>query len=91
MELSEPMVLFLIGQSIVIIGSVLLAYLRTQVLVAEVKAQLVALHAVVATLKADHGGLQETVAGISRHVAMIEGMELERRRQEGKPMPQNLG
>lgn len=70
--------IFLAAQTISVIGSVFIAYMRTQVAIAELKTQTTALTVLIDSLKQDHKYLGEKVDGISRHVAVIEGMELEK-------------
>jgi len=58
--------MFLIAQSVVIVGAILLAYIRTAVAIAVLKSD-------TKQLKADHGTLVGKVDGISRAVARLEG------------------
>jgi hypothetical protein len=58
--------MFLIAQSVVIVGAILLAYIRTAVAIAVLKSD-------TKQLKADHSTLVEKVDGISRAVGRLEG------------------
>jgi len=67
--MSQSMVLFLLGQSIVIVGAVVVSYVRTCVSIAKLQVQ------------GDYceSGLDEIktkVDGISRHVAALEAMHV---------------
>lgn len=58
-------VLFLIGQSVIIVGAILLAYIRTVVKLAVVESN-------TELMRIDHGQLSIKVDGISRAVARLE-------------------
>jgi len=58
--------MFLIAQSVVIVGAILIAYIRTAVAIAVLKSN-------TADLKKDHATLVGKVDGISRAVARLEG------------------
>lgn len=79
--ITEPMLIFMIGQSIIIIGAVGLAYIRTQILIAQLKVEIGAIGIAMQSIKEDQKSVEVKVEGISRHVALIEGMELEKQRQ----------
>lgn len=76
--MSEGMIIFLAAQTVSVIGSVFIAYMRTQVAIAELKQQNIAIQVLVDGLKNDQNNLGKKVDGISRHVALIEGMEMEK-------------
>lgn len=58
--------LFLIAQSVIIIGAIVTAYVRLSVAIAVLQHN-------TQDLKADHGQLSKKVDGISRAVARLEG------------------
>ena len=72
-EHTTNIVLFLIGQSVVIIGALIVAHVRTQVAIAKVTAEVKAVQGTTKELKNDHGNLSEQVGGISRSLARLEG------------------
>jgi sensor domain CHASE-containing protein len=59
-------VLFIIGETILVVGSVLIAWVKT-------KSQIAVLEALVAGLKADHVKLEKQIDGISRHLSELTG------------------
>ena len=59
-------VLFIIGETILVVGSVFLAWVKMRV-------QLAALETLVAGLKADHIKLETQIDGISRHLSELTG------------------
>lgn len=86
--MSEGLMIFLGAQTLSVIGSVFIAYMKTHVAIAELKTQNNALTVLIDGLKSDHKSLQDKVDGISRHVALIEGMEMEKAKQQGMSVPQ---
>ena len=58
--------MWLIGQGIVIVGAIFVAYNRLSVKVAVVESN-------TSGLKSDHNSLSKKVDGISRHVSNMEG------------------
>lgn len=69
------MILFLIGQALVILVGVIGAHVRSTNQIAELRGMVIQLQITATGLTSDHKALQEKVDGISRHVAHIEGME----------------
>lgn len=80
--MSEGIIIFLAAQTVSVIGSVFVTFMKTKVDIAELKTQNTALQVMVNSLKSDHKNLSEKVDGISRHVALIEGMEMEKARHQ---------
>ncbi len=66
-------VLFFLGQSVIIIGAILLAYVRTQVAIAHLQEGVAAVRANTVELKNDHSDLVQKVDGISIAVAKLQG------------------
>ena len=62
--MSENFTIFLIAQSLIIVGAILAAYVRTAVAVARVQIN-------TELLKEDHGDLSKKVDGISRAVSRL--------------------
>lgn len=71
-------ILFLAAQFITLIGAILTSHIKSKMNFAELKTQTSHLLVAVDSLKTDHGSLSDKVDGVSRHVAIIEGMEKER-------------
>lgn len=71
--MSENVILFLIGQSVVIVGSIVVAYVKTAVAIAELKIHTQATQIQTQGLSKDHGNLARQVNGISRSLARLEG------------------
>ena len=59
-------IMFFIGQSVVIVGAILVSYIRTAV-------KLAVLESNSTIIARDHGKLAERVHGMSRSLAMLEG------------------
>lgn len=80
--MTDAWMMFLIGQAVVIVLSIVGSHLKTKVAIAELSALLEvkfkSMHDDVEQLKVDHRKLRDKVDGISRHVAVIEGMEMGR-------------
>ncbi len=66
------MVVFLLGQSIVIVGAVVVSYVRTCVSIAKLQVQGEYCISGLDDMKTESGTLKDKVDGISRHVAAIE-------------------
>lgn len=66
-------VLFFISQSVIIVGAILLAYIRTHVAIARLQEQTGTIRDNTRGLKEDHYVLAEKVDGISRAVAELKG------------------
>jgi len=79
---SEAVIIFFAAQTVSVIGSVFIAYMKTQVTIAELKSQSLSIQVMVDSLRLDYKSLNEKVDGISRHVALIEGMEMEKAKRE---------
>lgn len=83
-EAESAWLMFTIGQAVLVLGAVVASHMKTKVAIAELstllETQFDAVHGDIATLKADHKSLRDKVDGISRHVALIEGMEMEKKR-----------
>ncbi|MHC4431656.1 MAG: hypothetical protein ACYTBS_07440 [Planctomycetota bacterium] len=77
------MILFLVGQALVILAGVLGSHVSTRTSIAEVRGMLTQLQISVTGLREDHSQLKDKVDGISRHVAIIEGMEMEKSKHKG--------
>lgn len=71
--MTMEMVIFLIGQSIVIVGAIIAAYVRTRVSIAKLEVGLDNVQEHTKTLKSDHAELYRKVDGISRNLARLEG------------------
>jgi hypothetical protein len=67
-------VLYLIGQSVIIIGAILTAYIRTRVSIAELKRDTTHIQATATLLREDHKELSRKVDGISSHVTTLEAL-----------------
>lgn len=81
--MSEGIVLFLVGQALVILAGVLTSHVSTKTAIAELRGMMTQLQLSVQGLREDHGSLKDKVDGISRHVAIIEGMEMEKAKSQG--------
>lgn len=73
--------MFLVGQALVILAGVLGSHISTRTQIAELRGMVTQLQISLEGLKGDHGTLSDKVDGVSRHVATIEGMEMERARR----------
>lgn len=73
--MTESILLFLLAQSLIIIGSILTAYVKTKVDIAELRLLTEQTLMRVQGLKIDHEALGKKVDGISRNVGILEGME----------------
>jgi hypothetical protein len=89
--ISSGWLMFIIGQAVLVVGAVVASHMRTKVAIAELGTLLEVkfsgvdgrfdnVSGEINTLKSDHKSLREKVDGISRHVALIEGMEMEKKR-----------
>ena len=65
--------LFLIAQSVIIIGAIVTTYVRTAVAIAELKIRAQQIELNTDALKADHTKLAGKVDGVSRAVSRMEG------------------
>ena len=65
-------VMFLIGQSIVIVGAVIISHVSTKVAIAKIETRGVDIEGRLRELKADHRILANKVDGISRSVVKID-------------------
>ncbi len=70
------MVLFLLGQSIVIVGAVVVSYVRTCVSIARLQVQGEYCVSGLDEMKTNQTGLANKVDGISRHVAALEAIHI---------------
>ena len=70
--MDQTMVMFLVGQSGVIIAAVAVSYVRVQVAIAKIQVHAVDIESRLADLKIDHKSLARKVDGISRSVAKVE-------------------
>lgn len=66
------LVAFFVGQSVVILGAIVTAYVKTQVALAELRVHMANVHETTQYLKEDHKGLLKKVDGISRHVERLD-------------------
>ncbi len=72
----DSYVLYLIGQSFIIIGAMLVAYLKIRIAIAELKVYVGFVKEITTGLQNDHKGLTKKVDGISRHVERLEAMHM---------------
>ena len=66
-------IIFLLGQSLIIVGAVAVSYIRTQIAIAKLQMQGNGLVQSLTELKGDHRTLSGKVDGISRGLARIQG------------------
>ncbi len=66
------LVIFLVAQSVVIVGAIVTVHVRTQVAIAALNVHVEHVQETTAELKEDQKDLTHKVDGISRHVAKIE-------------------
>lgn len=76
--MTEGMIMFLGGQALLVLAAVLGSHITTRTQIAELRGMLTQIQLSISGLKNDHKDLSTTVHGISRHVAIIEGMEAAR-------------
>ena len=72
MTVAQEIALFFVGQSIVIVGAIIVAFVRTQVALAKLEIRCSHIESNTEELKGDHSALRDQVGGISRHVAALE-------------------
>jgi hypothetical protein len=66
-------VVFLLGQSAIILGALVATYVRIRVTMAELKKDVKAVHDTAVGLGCNHSKLSGQVSGISRGLARLEG------------------
>lgn len=71
--MSEGLLLFLIAQSLIIIGVIVSAFIKTQTDLAALRVEVATVKEDIGQLKTDHGNFGNKLDGISRHVAYLEG------------------
>lgn len=81
--MTESLVLFLVGQALVILAGLLTSHVSTQTKIAELRGMMTQLQLSMQAVHGDHSTLKDKVDGISRHVAIIEGMEMEKSKHQG--------
>lgn len=81
--MTEGMFFFLGAQALIVLAGVLGSHINTRTQIAELRGMLTQIALSLESMKGDHKSLGDKVDGISRHVALIEGMELEKSRQQG--------
>ena len=62
----SELTIFFLGQSIIIVGAILTAYVAIRVQIAKLQVE-------VTHLKSDHGKLAKKLDGVSRHLAELTG------------------
>ncbi len=67
------MTVFFIAQSVIIVGAILTAYIRTQVAIARLQIIVGNVEMTTTSLKGDHRHLAGQVGGISRGLSRLEG------------------
>jgi len=67
------LVVFLIGQSVVIIGAIVTTFVRTQTSIARLEVEVTNVQDNTHGLRQDHKDLAVKVDGVSRHVAKLDG------------------
>lgn len=72
--MDNTIVLLLVGQSAVIIGSVAASYIKTRVALAKLEVRGENLEARLMDLKADHENLASKVDGVSRAMSRLQGV-----------------
>ena len=75
-------VLFIAGQFIALLVAIVGSHIKQKLNLSELKTQNSHMSVMINGLQNDHKELGEKVEGISRHVAIIEGIEKERARNE---------
>lgn len=71
--MDQNWILFLLGQSVIIIGAIVAGHIRVQVAMARISAELDGIRNSTQDLKRDHIHLTGQVGGISRGLARLEG------------------
>ena len=71
--MNEQFFMWLIAETILVVGAVVVSHVRTQVRLAKLELQCEHINDNTEGLKDDHDRLAAKVDGISRHVAMLEG------------------
>ena len=66
-------ILFFIAQSIIIIGAIVAAYVRTQVAIAKLGIEVKNVYSMTQSLKNDHGGLADQVGHVALGLATLKG------------------
>lgn len=77
--MTENLLLFLIGQAVLIVGAIIATHVSMRTQLARVEATLEQMVTSLDHLRQDHNRLKVKVDGISRNVALLEGMELARK------------
>lgn len=73
------MILFLTGQAVTILGAIFITHMSMRTQVARLQALMENMESSINYLRNDHNSLKDKVDGISRNVAMLEGMEIARK------------
>jgi len=73
MNVTTDIILFFIGQSIVIIGAMLIAYIKLRIALNTCEVGMEHINATTTRIDTNYTTLSEKVDGISRHVSEIEG------------------
>ena len=65
--------IFFLGQSVILLGAILTAYIKTKIDIAEMRVHLLHVKHKADSLSQDHKTLSEQVQGISRNLAALTG------------------